>query len=168
VSVNFTFDKSFRRLAYQDWSLVAKGSKIVAAPVTFTAAHLILEYASAKVTPESRHFADSLIGFLNINIGKQLLYTKERGLHQSLDHSAGYCRLYSPAILVRFFGTHALCELSVINFILARINTWLSMYTLRDDYVGMLGEFEQLNQYPHSQARIRLTCLGFCVSICSP
>jgi hypothetical protein len=96
--------KNFKHFANYDWLQVNKKSKILIAPMEFSAAAFLRQYASSQNDSSCNDFIENFISFLDIYIGKGLLYRQERLHYLPLDKSNGACSLYGPAILIRFFG----------------------------------------------------------------
>ena len=104
----FKLGKNFKHFANYDWLQVNKRSKILSAPTEFSAAAFLRQFAASQNDDFSSDFIEKFISFLDIYIGKGLLYRQERLHYLPLDKSSGACSLYSPAILIRFFGK--LCD----------------------------------------------------------
>ena len=83
---------------------VNKNSKILNAPVSFSAADFLRQYGNSHQDGRIIHFIEKFISFLDIFIGKNLLYRQERLHYLPLANSKGATSLYGPEILIRFFG----------------------------------------------------------------
>lgn len=100
------------------------------APTEYSAAAFLREYAVSQNESSSNDFIENFISFLDIYIGKGLLYRQERLHYLPLDKSCGACSLYGPAILIRFFGKmiHVFIVLRLLNFYTAKLNMILQDY----------------------------------------
>ena len=104
IPVLFKLGKNFKHYANFDWLQVNKKSKILNSPVEFSAAEFLRQYAWQHPDTRLVDFTESFIQFLDIYIGKGLLYRQERLHYLPLDKSKGASSLYGPEILIRFFG----------------------------------------------------------------
>lgn len=100
----FKLGKNFKHFANYDWLQVNKNSKILNAPVSFSAADFLRQYANSQPDDGKIDLINNFIIFLDIFIGKNLLYRQERLHYLPLAHSKGASSLYGPEILIRFFG----------------------------------------------------------------
>jgi len=104
IPVLFKLGKNFKKFANFDWIQVFKKSKILNAPVEFSLARFLKQFAISQPNPRTVEFVDNFIHFLDIFIGKNLLYRQERLHYLPLCKSVGSSSLYGPEILIRFFG----------------------------------------------------------------
>jgi hypothetical protein len=104
IPVLFKLGKNFKHFANYDWLQVNKKSKILMAPVEFSVADFLHQYAISQNDNAIKNFIESFIPFLDIYIGKGLLYRQERLHYMPLDKSKGASSLYGPVVLIRFFG----------------------------------------------------------------
>lgn len=104
IPVLFKLGKNFKHFANYDWLQVNKKSKILMAPTEFSAASFLRQYAASQNDSSANDFIEKFISFLDIFIGKGLLYRQERLHYLPMDKTSGACSLYGPAILIRFFG----------------------------------------------------------------
>lgn len=96
--------KNFKHYANYDWIQVNKNSKILNAPVSFSAADFLRQYSNSHHDGRKAHLVENFISFLDVFIGKSLLYRQERLHYLPLANSKGAASLYGPEILIRFFG----------------------------------------------------------------
>lgn len=104
IPVIFKVGKFFKFFSSNDWNMVTKQSKILAAPAQFSVAEFLQQYSNQQNNPETKVFVDNIISYLNFSIGKELLYRQERLHYMALDRNRPATSLYGPMILVRFFG----------------------------------------------------------------
>ena len=100
----FKLGKNFKFFSGFDWNQVMKRSKILAAPVDFSVADFLQSFAKVENNQETTLFIENFIKYLDVAIGKTLLYRQERLHYMSLDRSRNASNLFSPMILIRFFG----------------------------------------------------------------
>lgn len=109
MTVIFKLTKNFKRYANADWIMVTKRGKILTAPVKFSAADFLRQYAGNQTDESASVFVCNFIRLLDVAIGKTLLYQQERLHYASLDKSPGAAALYGPEVLIRFFGIDTMC-----------------------------------------------------------
>lgn len=147
VPVMFKLGKNFKFYSSFDWNQIMKKSKILAAPVERSAADFLHSFSKQENSQEMSLFVDNLIKYLDVAIGKGLLYRQERLHYLSLDRNKPLSSLFGPMILVRFFGMIQVSFFSnCLMNCLARLNSVLQAYHSHTDVLNFAAYFSKLSE----------------------
>lgn len=131
MPVLFKLAKNFKHYANYDWMQVNKKSKILKTPAALSVYQFLMQYGEGSPALESKkYFITSFIDYLDIFIGKNLLYRQERLNYLPIYKTNKATHLYGPEILIRFFGKYAFRF--DYHYFLARLNLLLQEYSSID------------------------------------
>ncbi len=146
IPIVFNLGKNFKAFSSFDWNQVMKRSKVLAAPVEFSAADFLRSFAQLDNGPETKLFIENFIKYLDYSIGKSLLYRQERLHYMSLDKNRPISSLYSPTILIRFFSKLLVCATLPFNHLVARLNSVLQDYHSNPEISNFASYFSKLSE----------------------
>lgn len=112
MPVLFKLAKNFKHYANYDWLQVNKKSKILKTPANISIDNFLRQYLESSPDLESRKaFIDSFIDYLDVLIGKNLLYRQERLNYLPIHKTNKATQIFGPEILIRFFGKFSFFDL---------------------------------------------------------